>query len=296
MADCKVQVVDPHSVYSGGEAGPYPFDLFACKGLAQGDSWFSIGSIPPGLTSNTLNEMWLSKSTAIVNCAHPSKTLAHFAERVSEPMFLRLLTGRLAIEWDVLLFSGGGNDVIDAATVGPAAPRDRRLLLRPEERSASPAAGDGFVSEEGWARFADHLATVFGILMARRAAGLNRATPTFFHNYAPLMPRPSPAGFGSGPWLQPALAAYAVPVSEWLAVSEAFMRRLDALLRRLVSDHLAAAPGDRVTVIDTRAAGLVLAEPTATGASGDWQNEIHPTRGGYKKLAAAWRQAIDPVL
>ena len=31
-------------------------------------------------------------------------------------------------------------------------------------------------------------------------------------------------------------------------------------------------------------------------ASTDWQNEIHPTRSGYKQLSAKWVPVLDAVL
>jgi hypothetical protein len=43
-------------------------------------------------------------------------------------------------------------------------------------------------------------------------------------------------------------------------------------------------------------ANIVLADADSTGESGDWINEIHLTRGGYRKAAAAWQQVMDPLL
>jgi hypothetical protein len=294
--DFRAQIIAPAAAYGQGDTGLFPFDLFDRQCLAQGDSWFSIGSIPPGLTSNVLAELWLSQATVIVNCARPSKTLAHMADTLSETMFLRLLRGPSSFQWDAILLSGGGNDLIDAASVGPEAPRDRRLLLRADERAAVPADATGYLSEDGWHTFEQHLGEVFAWFIAERASGQNWHTPTVLHNYAPIMPRPSGAGFVSGPWLQPALAAFEVPIDDWGGVAAELMQRLDRLLRGLVDAHLAADPADTLVIVDTQAAGLVLAEPTAEGVSGDWQNEIHPTREGYKKLGVAWRAVLDGLL
>ena len=294
--DFRAQIIAPAAAYGQGDTGLFPFDLFDRQCLAQGDSWFSIGSIPPGLTSNVLAELWLSNSTVIVNCGRPSKTLAHMADTLSETMFLRLLRGPSSFRWDAILLSGGGNDLIDAASVGPEAPRDRRLLLRADERAAVPADAAGYLSADGWHTFERHLGEVFAHFISERASGQNWHTPTLLHNYAPIMPRPSGAGFISGPWLQPALAAFGIPIDDWGDVAAELMKRLDRLLRDLVAAHLAADPADTLVVVDTQAAGLVPAEPTADGVSGDWQNEIHPTRDGYKKLAVAWRAVLDPLL
>jgi hypothetical protein len=294
--DFRAQILAPAAAYGQGDTGLFPFDLFDRQCLAQGDSWFSIGSIPPGLTSNVLAELWLSNATVIVNCARPSKTLAHMADTLSETMFLRLLRGPSSFRWDAILLSGGGNDLIDAASVGPEAPRDRRLLLRPDERTATPADATAYLSEDGWHTFERHLGEVFAHFIAERASGQNWHTPTLLHNYALIVPRPSGAGFISGPWLQPALAAFGIPIDDWAGVAAELMKRLDRLLRDLVAAHLAADPADTLVVVDTQAAGLVPADPTADGVSGDWQNEIHPTREGYKKLGRAWRAVLDPLL
>ena len=41
---------------------------------------------------------------------------------------------------------------------------------------------------------------------------------------------------------------------------------------------------------------LIPAAAGTTGDSNDWDNEIHPNRGGYKKLADTWAVEIDRLL
>ncbi len=289
----RVTVIAPSQI-TQGEAGQYPFELFARRYLAQGDSWFSIGSLPPGLTSNVLAELELSKSTVVVNCARPGKVLQHMTDTASESAFVRLLSGKLAMKWDAILLSGGGNDLIDAAGVAPSAPAAQRLIATAAERG-TPTSGDAYISAAGWATFESHLGAVFNALIDRRDSGINRHVPLAFHTYAHLMPRPAPAGLGFGPWLAPALTAFAVPATDWLAVSNALIERLGTLLQQLVSARQAADPACALHLVDTRTAALVLAGQTDTGSSGDFLNEIHPTRGGYKKVAAVWRPTLDQL-
>ncbi len=291
-----VHVISPLTATAGGEGGPFPFDLFARRCLAQGDSWFSIGAIPPSLTSNVLAELVLPKSTVVVNCARPGAVLSHFTDTTRERMFLRLLTGRLAMKWDAILISGGGNDLVDAASVRPGVEPRLRLLRTPAERGNGPLQGDDYVSKAGWQTFADHLGAVFRQLLDQRDSGINKGVPLLLHSYARTMPRAAPAGFGFGPWLQPAMAAFAVPPRDWLAVSDALTGRLQRLLADLVAARRAIDPGCALHIVDTRAARLDLADREATGRSGDFINEIHPTRGGYAKVAGAWRAALDPLL
>jgi len=284
-------VISPAQVLVTGDQNPYPLDWFDRRCLAQGDSWFSIGAIPPGRTSNILAEMSLAKSVVAVNCAHPGRTLSHMTDTSSEPQFLRLLTGTQARQWDALLLSGGGNDLIDAVGAGPAHPPEQRLLATAAERGADPATAD-YLSATGWDTFASHLRTVFDWLLAVRAGSINKDAPMFFHTYAYLQPRPAPAGPGFGPWLQPALDAFAVPAEQRAPISKLLIDRLADLLTSIVDAH----PGAGLTLIDTRAAGLAPADEGSTGASGDYANEIHPSFGGYAKLATVWRAALDAAL
>lgn len=294
--DQPVQCIAPEQVLAAGEAGAFPFELYQARCLAQGDSWFSIGALPPPLTSNVLDAMVLSKAVVVVNCARPAKLLQHMADTSRDRRFLRLLSGKLALRWDAILLSGGGNDLIDAAGVGPTAPPALRLLATPAERGPGPLPPSGYVSAAGWATFEHHLAAVFAALVDRRDSGINRQVPLVLHTYAHLMPRPAGAGAGFGPWLQPALDAFAVPPADREAVARELLDRLADLLARLVAQRQAQDPGCALHLVDTRAAGLVPAEATATGASGDWVNEIHPSRAGYRKCAAVWRATLDHLV
>lgn len=293
MADIGVKVISPGQLQGFGELGPFPIDLFERRYLAQGDSWFSIGSIPPGLTSNVLDEMHLSLSAVAVNCAFPGAKLVHMAETTSAPQFLRLLKGRLALRWDAILLSGGGNDLIDAAGVGPEQPPNLRLLATPQERGPNPQQPDDYLSPSGWSTFSTHLRAVFDGLVAARDRDKNRRVPLVFHTYAPLMPRPSQAGLGFGPWLLPSLVRFQVPEADLLGVATALVDRLATLLQSFVDDHSANDPQCALFLVDSRKAGVAVAAPNTTGVSGDWQNEIHLTRGGYRKVADKWRQTLD---
>jgi hypothetical protein len=291
-----VTVIAPSQVDGFGETGPFPFDLFGAKCLAQGDSWFSIGSIPPGLTTNVLAQLELGTSVAIVNCARPGAVLHHMTDTCGDAQFVRLLAGVQAHKWDAILLSGGGNDLIDAASVGPTAPPEQRLLARPDERNPGPLLGDDYLSKPGWKTFADHLGIVFDALVDRRDSGINKGVPLLLHSYAHLMPRPAGAGLNFGPWLQPSLVAFGVPANDWRAVASALIDRLVQLLQSLIAARAAADPTCALHLVDTRTAQLQLGDQASTGSSGDFINEIHPTRAGYAKAAAVWRQVLDPLV
>jgi len=294
-ANHRLTPVDPLRVLSSA-GHPEEFDLVERILLAQGDSWFSIGSLPPGLTSNLLAQMELTRSAAVVNCARPGVELAHMTDTSTQQTFRKLLAGRFAVKWDAILFSGGGNDLIDAASVGPDEEPQLRLLATAAERGPNPASGDDYISQPGWQTFETHLTAVFDALVAFRDSGINRQVPMVFHTYTHIMPRPAPVAPGKGPWLQPSMVAFAVPPQDWLAVSSALIDRLADLLARLMAAHRAADPGCELHLVDSRPVPLVLGDQDATGPSGDFFNEIHPTRGGYTKLVTAWRDPVDQIL
>jgi hypothetical protein len=217
-------------------------------------------------------------------------------DTTTERAFVRLLLGNLATKWDAILISGGGNDVIDAATAGPANPPDQRLLSTPAERGNEPLQPEQYLSEPGWQTFVQHLTVVFDSLVDKRDAGVNRHVPMVFHSYAHMMPRPSPAGAGKGPWLEPAMLAFAIPLERWLSVSNVLLDRLEALLSDLIVKRRQQDPACALHLVDTRTAGLKLGNLSATGKSGDFQNEIHPTTAGYKKLGVVWRATLDTLI
>lgn len=290
------QIIDPPTAMSSGEAGPYPFDLYERRCLAQGDSWFSIGALPPTKTTRILAELRLLRSTVIVNCAFPGAVLHRMTDAVRSPQFRRLLSGHLASKWDLILLSGGGNDLIAAVEAPPTADPALRLFRTPAERGPGPLAAADYISMPGWTTLADHLGTVFNQLIDLRDRGINRTTPLVWHNYARVMPRPAGAGLNFGPWLLPAMQTYAVPPNDQLAVADELLTGLRSLIDALSAARWARDPNCGVHVVDSMAAGITLADADTTGVSGDWVNEIHLTRGGYKKCALAWQQVIDPLL
>jgi hypothetical protein len=274
--------------------------------LAEGDSWFTIGTLNLVAASNVLFKLAFDKSVAIVNCAYPGDTLQHMVDRLNDPYFDRLLRKpNFASYWEALLISAGGNDMIDAARVPPvdkhgkAIDANRRLLLTPAEAAQSPAGAGpaSYISDSGWARLAGYLLENFATLVQRREQGPSKGRPIFLHTYA--VPTVRPAGTVGAPqgWLYPSFVAAGVPEPERQAVSDLLYARLRRLLLDLDSGsgHGTALP--QVHVFDS--AGLpdiVQAKPGTTGSSNDWVNEIHLTPAGYGKLGKPFGAFIDTVL
>mgnify|MGYP000995253219 CR=1 FL=1 len=87
--------------------------------LAQGDSWFSIGAIPPFATSNLLMAMELTRPTVVLNCAYPGSALSNMVEWMAHGAFGAALSGPTATAFNALFISGGGNDLINAVQSPP---------------------------------------------------------------------------------------------------------------------------------------------------------------------------------
>ncbi len=291
MPNINLVSISPAQLAGNDHSGPFDLNRFEKKYLAQGDSWFSIGHLPPWSTTNLLQQMVLSRSAVAVNCARPGVELAHMTDTSTARVFLDLLNGVVAWQWDAILVSGGGNDLIDAANTPAGAPMNLRLLLRADEW-ASPALGaTRYLSAPGWATFANHMEDVLLRMLAQRDRSINHGVALVLHTYDFLTARNAPAGIGLGPWLYKALRdGYNIPAADWVALADELINRLAAMWLALASKHAAR----NLKIVDTR--GLALrASAGTTGVSGDWENEIHPTPHGYSRLAQGWRAVLDAL-
>lgn len=280
-----LQLISPDDYDGHGEVGPFPMDQFDLRFLAQGDSWFSIGSLPPWKTSNLFDQLRLPRTAVAVNCAHPGAELVHMIDTTRNPKFIELLSGTAAMPWTALLLSGLGNDLISAAQSPPTEPPGRRLLATLPEWSATESAAR-YVSEPGWAKFEAHAREVVRLLIkARDRTAVNRGLPIVMHTYDIMAPRNAPAGLGFGPWLYEAVKAFGVPQADWLALSREVLTRLRALILSIAGSDAS------IRVIDTQGtltpAGVEVQTPTE-----HWQNEIHPSKTGYRTLGDVWEAKL----
>ena len=294
MANIHMVCITPHQLEPDSLGGLYDLERFEKRYLAQGDSWFSIGHMPPWCTTNVLQQMTLSRAAVAVNCAHPGMELSHMADSSTEPAFLNLLNGsgnaKLAWKWDAILMSGGGNDLIDAAQADPQGQPGARLLLRADEWAGAGGV-ERYLSEPGSQAFCGHLDLVLFNLLEERDRNVNLGVPLLLHSYDFVTVRNAPAGPGLGPWLYQAMNdIYRIPATDWDALSDVLIRRLQALMRSLGQKYA----GRNVIVVDS-VGTLARAAAGTSGVSGDWENEIHPTPHGYALLAQAWRGPLDAL-
>jgi lysophospholipase L1-like esterase len=249
--------------------------------LAEGDSWFTISGFP---AYNLLFELRFRKATQIVSCALPGDTIKHMAQ-IASNRSLRLAFGTPGKRWDVLLLSGGGNDLIDAAD---------EILLPKGRRPADPQGPDDFCDMPVLRALVQDVQDGYRRIAALRdlpgAAG--QGTPILTHTYDYATPRNAPAFARLGPWLQPALLLREVPPGDWVRVSD-FLT--DSLAEGILALSTGPAAISGLHVVNTRGT-LRRADPADRGNSRDWQNEIHPNGGGYEKLAKLLEKTLDLLL
>lgn len=288
----------PLSIYHPSQLdsnNPPALERFRWRFLAEGDSWFTIGTLNPAKNSNLLFELAFDSSACAVNCASPGDTLGHMAQMNADPVFVGLLAGRTARPWDALLLSAGGNDLIDAVQAPTTAGSDpaRRLLLRADEWG-DPALGPArYLSDAGWTTFCTYIQANLDHLVTLRDSGKSKGVPIFMHGYAIPTPRPSGIGAGIGPWIHPAVTAAGIPEADCAGIGRLLMGRLAELLGGCAAD---AARYPNLHFYDSTTLPVVPAEPGTTGESGDWINEIHLTWRGYEKVAMSWSAAIAAVM
>lgn len=266
---------------------------FSYQLLAEGDSWFSIGALNLLRSANLLLAMRFERSALIVQCANPGDTLRRMSTTTRDPYFQRLLRGRLAWRWSGILFSGGGNDLIDACQVGGQHPRAQRILLRTDEWGDATLGPARYLSDEGWATFSTYLEANLEALVQLRDKGPSAGRPLFMHTYGYPTPNDAGPGLGLKAWLRPALASMQIPEADWPATAHLLIDRLADLLLACAAD---GARFPNLHVYDTRGLPLVAAASGVTGESGDWLNEIHLNRAGCRKVADGWAAQIEAVL
>ena len=254
---------------------------YAWRILAEGDSWFSFGSWK---LQSLLRHLKFDKETIIVSLAEPGDTLVRMAE-ICRNRALDQQLGADGYSWHALLLSGGGNDVIDNAKW--IVPR------RARPPSATRPIGE-YCDADALRETLNAIARGYReiISLRDRTASPCPGVPLIVHTYDYCTPRDAPARFlfpVMGPWLYTAFMAARIDPARWNELSDYL---IDALAARLIGLQKTLP---NFHVVDTRGT-LARAAPATTGDDADWDNEIHPNRRGFKRIAGAISTALAPLL
>lgn len=259
--------------------------------LAEGDSWFSIGGIP---SSNLLSDLRLPRWTQVFSVATPGDTIKRMSDIARNPDLSKYVAKKnFNYPFEGMLLSAGGNDHIDEA---------HKLIRAKPAKGQDPGNPASYVNADAVTALLEDIVSQVGKVHAlwNSKNSLSAGRPIFMHTYDYVTPRNAPAMFFgakklAGPWIYPVLSHSGLPVDLQQRITDLLF---DALAETLLS--LDAASGssralDNVHVVDTRHT-LVRANPTESGNSNDWLNEIHPNAGGYRKISARLAARVAQVL
>lgn len=235
--------------------------------MAEGDSWFKYpvplfgGGIVPRLQKRL--------GVPILNLAAAGDEVRFMLGVKQRARLVQSLAGGCPAggSWDVLLFSGGGNDIVD----DPMA-----LWVRDWRKGASPQA---LIHQP---RFDAALAQVragYEDLIALRDA-LSPSTHLVFQEYD--FPLPDGRGVcNHGPWLKPTFDLRKFPTqAEGQRVIKAMLEQFATMLRTLTTNQ-------KVSVVGTQ--GTLSSNATA------WHNELHPAKQGFETVADKFQQHLKTL-
>ncbi len=244
------------------EASFAPLQIFA-----EGDSWFDYpvpffnGGIVPRLESllgvPILNLAKAGDEVRYMLGVEERKLLSkHFADGCPA-----------GGPWDVLLFSGGGNDIVD----NPMA-----LWIKDFDPAAGPA------QQINQPRFTAALALVragYEDLITLRDQ-ISPTTRLVFHSYDFAIPDGRGVCF-YGPWLKPTFDLRGFP-----SQGEAF-KVVSVMLQQFATLLATLATHAGVTFINTQ--GTLIPRKSS------WHNELHPSRKGFDKFAERFRTELKTL-
>jgi hypothetical protein len=226
--------------------------------FAEGDSWFDYpiplfgGGIIPRLEDRL--------GVPILNLAKAGDEVRYILGVEERLLLIKHLTQGCPAggPWDVLLFSGGGNDIVD----NPMA-----LWVRDWDPGVPPFA---LIHKQ---RFATAVALVqagYEDLIELRDK-LSPSTHLIFHGYDIAIPD-GRGVCGYGPWLKPTfdLRKFPSALATRQEVVKAMLQQFAALLTSLATQP-------KVTIINSQG--------TLPPKTSSWHNELHPSKSGFNSFA-----------
>jgi hypothetical protein len=258
--------------------------------LAEGDSWFSYGSTK---FRNTFTSMELPYPACVLNISEPGDKLRRMHETTRNRQFYFYLRNKSGRRWNAIFLSGGGNDLMDALWNKEA--QRSEILVRPNAPGSIDQSNlRSVINEDALDALLNYIKVNVAQIVAQGRDGPgsdSQNVPLLMHTYALAQPRNAPVRHvGGGPWLFPACVWLGIDSALWLDLSRLLLEELAACIRSIDLPNFHVVDTLKLTTT------LIPAAAGTTGDSNDWDNEIHPNRGGYKKLAATWTEEIAKIL
>jgi hypothetical protein len=228
--------------------------------LAEGDSWFRY----PLNGGGVIHRLQKAIGLPILNLATPGdevRSMLGVKERKNLDGVLQQAASK-GEPFDVLLFSGGGNDIVGDAMC---------LWVKTWDPAQPPAA------HLDTARFGK----ILGVVQSAYEdlfATMDRLSPNtriFLHDYDFALPTNKGVCF-LGPWLWPSLAYRGFPGK---AQGAGVVKEMLLQFKRMLA-QFAARPN--VTLIPTQ--GTLTAQ--------QWANELHPTPAGFDAITGLFHAAL----
>ena len=242
----------------GEEAAPEGESFVPLQIFAEGDSWFDypVPFFGGGIITRLENRL----GVPILNLAKAGDEIRYMLGVEERILLTEHLTSGCPAggPWDVLLFSGGGNDVVD----NPMA-----LWIKDWDPALPP------IDLIHKSRFQTALALVragYEDLIELRD-NLSPGTHLVFHDYDFAIP--DGRGIcGFGPWLKPTFDLRKFPLGvARQEVAKAMLLQFAAMLTSL------AGTASNVTFIN--------GQGTLKPQTSSWHNELHPSKAGFERFA-----------
>jgi len=250
------------------EAAPEAESFVPLQIFAEGDSWFDypVPLFGGGIVTRLENRL----GVPILNLAKAGDEIRYMLGVEERIILTEHLTNGCPAggPWDVLLFSGGGNDVVD----NPMA-----LWIKDWDPALPP------IDLIHKSRFQTALALVragYEDLIELRD-NLSPGTHLIFHDYDFAIP--DGRGIcGFGPWLKPTFDLRKFPLGvARREVVKAMLLQFAAMLTSL------AGTASNVTFIN--------GQGTLKPQTSSWHNELHPSKAGFERFANIFRDKLKAL-
>lgn len=250
--------------------------------IAEGDSWFDF---PWSDVLTSLEDNHLYEVTSVARHGHTLEHMAYSGGQIAQfRRALQKMKDRQEPPQAVLL-SGGGNDMVG----------DEFIQLLNHKLAPNPGLNESVVDGILYHRIWPGYETLIAAIMEICKGVLGKRIPTLVHGYAYAVPDGRGVwGLGwllPGPWLLPSFKAKGYdPDTDRATMQKIVDDPIDRL--NTMQMEMVAQRGDNLV----RHVDLRLAIPQVDDHTIWWQDELHPTHGGFDKIAVEFNKAIESAL